>query len=101
VLAGLARCRVHAPAGIDQLDPEVLKPYLSGDLGYYWSPLRLVKLTVMRPALFAPGTSARSSYSSTNYHVLGLIVGSRDQVGGEGPGSAAENRRGAQERVAT
>jgi D-alanyl-D-alanine carboxypeptidase len=57
-----------------EMDPEVLKPYLSGDLGYYWSPLRLVKLAVSRPAIFAPGASKRSSYSSTNYLVLGLIV---------------------------
>jgi D-alanyl-D-alanine carboxypeptidase len=55
-------------------DPEVLAPYLNGNLGYYWSPLRLVKLAVSRPPLFAPGTSKRSSYSSTNYLVAALIV---------------------------
>jgi D-alanyl-D-alanine carboxypeptidase len=55
-------------------DPEVLKPYLSGNLGYYWSPLRLVKLAVTRPARFAPGATKRSSYSSTNYLIAGLIV---------------------------
>ena len=55
-------------------DPQVLKPYLSGNLGYYWSPLRLVKLAVTRKARFAPGASKISSYSSTNYLVLGLIV---------------------------
>jgi D-alanyl-D-alanine carboxypeptidase len=57
-----------------EMDPEVLKPYQSGNLGYYWSPLRLVKLAVTRPALFAPGATKRSSYSSTNYLVLALIV---------------------------
>jgi len=57
-----------------ELDPEVLKPYVGGDLGYYWSPLRLVKLAVTREAHFAPGATKRSSYSSTNYLVLGLIV---------------------------
>ena len=35
----------------------MLKPYLSGNLGYYWSPLRLVKLAVTRKALFAPGAT--------------------------------------------
>jgi D-alanyl-D-alanine carboxypeptidase len=55
-------------------DPEVLKPYLAGNLGYYWSPLRLVKLAVSRPPRFAPGASKVSSYSSTNYLLLGLIV---------------------------
>ena len=55
-------------------DPQVLKPYLSGNLGYYWSPLRLVKLAVTRKARFAPGATKISSYSSTNYLVLGLIV---------------------------
>jgi D-alanyl-D-alanine carboxypeptidase len=55
-------------------DPEVLAPYLSGDLGYYWAPRRLVKLAVSREARFAPGATERSSYSSTNYLVAGLIV---------------------------
>jgi D-alanyl-D-alanine carboxypeptidase len=55
-------------------DPEVLAPYLSGDLGYYWSPIRLVKLAVSRPPYFAPGDTNVASYSSTNYVVLGLIV---------------------------
>jgi D-alanyl-D-alanine carboxypeptidase len=55
-------------------DPEVLKPYLAGNLAYYWSPLRLVKLAVSRPPRFAPGASKVSSYSSTNYLLLGLIV---------------------------
>ena len=55
-------------------DPEVLAPYLSGDLGYYWSPIRLVELAVSRPPYFAPGDTKVASYSSTNYVVLGLIV---------------------------
>jgi D-alanyl-D-alanine carboxypeptidase len=55
-------------------DPEVLKPYLDGDLSYYWSPTRLVKLAVSRPELFAPGATKLSSYSSTNYVILGLVV---------------------------
>ena len=57
-----------------EMDPEVLKPYLGGDLGYYWSPTRLVKLAVSRPALYAPGQTKVSTYSSTNYVLLGLVV---------------------------
>jgi D-alanyl-D-alanine carboxypeptidase len=55
-------------------DPVVLKPYLSGNLGYYWSPLRLVKVAVSHKPRFEPGATERSSYSSTNYLILGLIV---------------------------
>jgi D-alanyl-D-alanine carboxypeptidase len=55
-------------------DPEVLEPYVNGDLGYYWAPLRLVELAVSREPLFAPGDTERSSYSSTNYLVAGLVV---------------------------
>ena len=55
-------------------DPEVLAPYLSGDLGYYWSPRRLVELAVSRPPLYVPGQTNVSTYSSTNYVVLGLVV---------------------------
>ena len=55
-------------------DPAVLAPYLSGNLGYYWSPRKLVKIAVSRPAVFEPGTSDHSSYSSTNYAVTALII---------------------------
>lgn len=55
-------------------DPEILAPYLAGDLGYYWSPLRLVKIAVSRPPYFAPGATNGSSYSSTNYVLAGLII---------------------------
>jgi D-alanyl-D-alanine carboxypeptidase len=55
-------------------DPEVLKPYLNGDLGYFWAPIRLVKLADSRPAHYAPGHTKVSTYSSTNYSVLGLVV---------------------------
>ena len=55
-------------------DPVVLKPYLNGNLSYYWSPRRLVKLAVSRAPRFAPGATTRSSYSSTNYLVAALIV---------------------------
>ena len=70
-------------------DPQVLKPYLSGNLGYYWSPVRLVKLAVTRKARFAPGASKISSYSSTNYLVLGLIV---ERVTGKPIGAELEQR---------
>jgi len=70
-------------------DPEVLKPYLSGKLGYYWSPRRLVKLAVSRKALFAPGATERSSYSSTNYLVAGLIV---EAVTGKSIGAELKRR---------
>lgn len=66
-------------------DPDVLAPYLSGDLSYYWSPLRLVKIAVSRPVLFPPGATQRSSYSSTNYLVAALIVErvTRNTIGAE------------------
>jgi D-alanyl-D-alanine carboxypeptidase len=53
-------------------DPRVLRPYLSGNLGYYWAPRRLIGIAQTHPPLFAPG--ARYSYSNTNYLVAGLIV---------------------------
>ncbi len=55
-------------------DPAVLQPYLSGNLDYYWSPLRLVKVAVSKAPLYAPGRTRVSTYSSTNYVLLGLIV---------------------------
>jgi D-alanyl-D-alanine carboxypeptidase len=55
-------------------DPEVLKPYLSGKFGYFWAPTRLVKLADSRPGHYAPGHTKVSTYSSTNYSVLGLVV---------------------------
>jgi D-alanyl-D-alanine carboxypeptidase len=53
-------------------DPRVLKPYLSGNLGYHWPPRALVEMAVSHKPLFAPG--ARYSYSNTNYMLAGLIV---------------------------
>ena len=55
-------------------DERYLKPYLSGNLGFYWSPRQLVKLAVSHPAVFAPGATRTSSYSNTNYVLLGLVV---------------------------
>ena len=53
-------------------DQRVVKPYLSGNFGYVWTPPKLVAVSTSHPALFAPG--AKVSYSNTNYIVLGLIV---------------------------
>jgi D-alanyl-D-alanine carboxypeptidase len=55
-------------------DPDVLAPYLSGDLAYYWSPTRLVEIAASRPTRFPPGETKVASYSSTNYIIAGLIV---------------------------
>jgi D-alanyl-D-alanine carboxypeptidase len=55
-------------------DPEVLAPYLAGDLGYFWAPIKLVKLADSRPPHYAPGHTKVATYSSTNYSVLGLVV---------------------------
>jgi D-alanyl-D-alanine carboxypeptidase len=53
-------------------DARVLKPYLSGNFGYVWTPPKLVAVATEHPPLFKPG--AKYSYSNTNYIVLGLIV---------------------------
>jgi D-alanyl-D-alanine carboxypeptidase len=55
-------------------DPRFLKPYLDGNLGYYWAPRELVRLAVSHKPLFAPGQTRISSYSNTNYVIAGLIV---------------------------
>jgi D-alanyl-D-alanine carboxypeptidase len=55
-----------------EADPRYLKPYLSGNFGYYWSPRQLVRMAVSHKPLFAPGKGW--SYSNTNYVVAQLIV---------------------------
>jgi D-alanyl-D-alanine carboxypeptidase len=55
-----------------EVNPRYLKPYLSGNLGYYWAPRQLVKMGVSQKPLFAPGT--RYSYSNTNYVLAQLMV---------------------------
>jgi D-alanyl-D-alanine carboxypeptidase len=55
-----------------EVNPRYLKPYLSGNFGYYWAPLQLVKMGVSQKPLFAPGTGY--SYSNTNYVLAQLIV---------------------------
>src|SRR5436190_1908341 len=55
-------------------DPDVLAPFESGNLAYYWAPKRLVEIAVSRPTRFPPGETKLASYSSTNYLIAGLIV---------------------------
>ncbi len=59
-------------------DPGFLAPYLHGNLGFAWTPERLVGFAAAKPLLFTPGS--RFSYSNTNYIVLGLLA---ERVGGE------------------
>jgi D-alanyl-D-alanine carboxypeptidase len=53
-------------------DPRYLKPYLSGNFGYHWSPRQLVRIGVSHKPLFAPGEGW--SYSNTNYVIAQLII---------------------------
>jgi D-alanyl-D-alanine carboxypeptidase len=55
-----------------EVDPRYLKPYLSGNFGYYWAPRQLVQMGVSHKPLFPPGGGW--SYSNTNYVVAQLIV---------------------------
>ncbi len=55
-------------------DPRYLKPYLSGDLGFYWAPRKLVQMGVSHPPLFPPGVTRHTHYANTNYVLLGLAV---------------------------
>ena len=66
-------------------DPRYLKPYLSGNLGFYWAPRQLVKMAVSHPPLFPPGVTQHTSYSNTNYVLLGLVVeaATRRSIGSE------------------
>jgi D-alanyl-D-alanine carboxypeptidase len=70
-----------------ETDPRYLKPYLSGNFGYYWSPRQLVKIGVSHKPLFTPGT--RWSYSNTNYVVAQLIV---ERVTGKTLGAELKQR---------
>jgi D-alanyl-D-alanine carboxypeptidase len=54
-------------------DPQLFAPYLNGDFAHTWTPDQLLALANAHPPLFAPG--ARTSYSNTNYVVLGLVIG--------------------------
>jgi D-alanyl-D-alanine carboxypeptidase len=70
-----------------ELNPRYLKPYLSGNFGYYWAPRQLVKMGVSQKPLFAPGT--HYSYSNTNYVLAQLIV---ERVTGKTIGAELKRR---------
>jgi D-alanyl-D-alanine carboxypeptidase len=53
-------------------DPQVLQPYLNGDLGRTWTPEQLIAIANAHPPLFEPG--AQLSYSNTNYILLGRAI---------------------------
>jgi D-alanyl-D-alanine carboxypeptidase len=55
-------------------DPRYLKPYLSGNYGFYWAPRKLVQMGVSHPPLFPPGVTKDTHYANTNYVILGLVV---------------------------
>jgi D-alanyl-D-alanine carboxypeptidase len=55
-------------------DPRLVEPYLSGDLSYYWSPLERLALATSHEPLYPPGETTTSTYSNTNYTILGLII---------------------------
>jgi D-alanyl-D-alanine carboxypeptidase len=63
----------HRSGLFDYLNDEsVVKPYLSGNFGYVWTPPKLVAVSNAHPPLFEPG--AKYSYSNTNYILLGLVI---------------------------
>jgi D-alanyl-D-alanine carboxypeptidase len=68
-------------------DDALFKPYLAGNLEYFWSMRQLAKHAVAHEPLFAPG--ARQSYSNTNYVLAGLIV---EAVTGKTIGAAMRSR---------
>ena len=70
-----------------ELNPRYLKPYLSGNFGYYWAPRQLVRMGVSQKPLFAPGTGY--SYSNTNYVLAQLIV---ERVTGKTIGAELKRR---------
>ena len=67
--------------------PRFLKPYLSGNFGFYWAPRQLVRMGVSHKPLFAPGRGY--SYSNTNYVLAQLIV---ERVTGKSLGTELKRR---------
>jgi len=57
-----------------EFEPRVFEPYFNGDFGFYWSPLELIAFANEHDPLYPPGETSESTYSNTNYAILGLIV---------------------------
>jgi D-alanyl-D-alanine carboxypeptidase len=76
-------------SGVPEFDNDAryLKPYLAGKFGHYWSPLQLVHFALGHKS--GRAGSRRSSYSNTNYVLLGLIV---EAVTGKGIAAELRNR---------
>jgi D-alanyl-D-alanine carboxypeptidase len=55
-------------------DPRLVEPYLKGDLSYVWTARARLALAISHDPLYPPGQTTTSTYSNTNYTVLGLIV---------------------------
>jgi D-alanyl-D-alanine carboxypeptidase len=55
-------------------DPRFIEPYLNGDLGYFRSAEARLALATSHDPLYPPGQTTTSTYSNTNYTILGLIV---------------------------
>jgi D-alanyl-D-alanine carboxypeptidase len=53
-------------------DPQVLAPYLAGELGHVWTSEQLVAVSNAHAPNFAPGTAAL--YSNTDYTLAGMII---------------------------
>ena len=70
-------------------DPRYLKPYLSGDFGYYWAPRKLVQMGVSHAPLFPPGVTKQTHYANTNYVLLGLAA---EPATGNSIGAELRNR---------
>ena len=70
-------------------DPRYLKPYLSGDFGYYWAPRKLVQMGVSHAPLFPPGVTKQTHYANTNYVLLGLAA---EAATGNSIGAELRNR---------
>jgi D-alanyl-D-alanine carboxypeptidase len=77
-------------------DPEVLAPYLRGELDHTYTPEQLIAISRAHPPLFAPGarppafpTAPNAAYSNTNYIVLGRII---EKASGRSLGTELDRR---------
>ena len=55
-------------------DPNVVAPYLAGQLGHVWTPRQLVQMAVKHKPLFLPRAPGRQLYTNTGYVLLGLVI---------------------------